>query len=599
VNGEESKPADHAMNPSSRGRFGRFVALARPELGLLLVGTFFLAIGSATGLATPQAIRLIIDGVTSGADRARVDRAALLMFAIFVVQGAAFAVRYTCFTIAGDRTVTRLRKDLFSRILAQEIAFFDARKTGELTSRLGTDTSVLQSAVSVNLSMALRHIATIAGGLVLLAFTSPVLTALMLAVVPAVAIGARFYGRRVRAMSRDVQDALAAANEVAEESIAAIRTVRSFGAEPAEQDRYALAVGRSYDLAKRRTKTTGTFIGGAAISAYGAMALVLWYGGRLVLAGSMTVGALTSFLLYTLFVAFALGALGDLWGDFMRASGAGERIFGLLDRIPSIPSEGGDRPASAAGALSFEGVRFTYPTRSDVPVLHGIDFSIASGEVVAIVGPSGAGKSTLGSLVGRLYDPDAGRVTFDGRDLRDLDPAWLRAQIGVVAQEPVLFSCSIADNIRLGTPGASDEAVEAAARAANAHDFVTGFPEGYGTTVGERGIQLSGGQKQRVAIARALLKNPRVLLLDEATSALDAESEHLVKEALDRLMRGRTTLVIAHRMSTVLGADRVLVLENGRVVQSGAHDALVREDGVYRRLVERQLVAGKALEPAS
>jgi ATP-binding cassette subfamily B protein len=298
-----------------------------------------------------------------------------------------------------------------------------------------------------------------------------------------------------------------------------------------------------------------------------------------------------SFLIYTLTVAFSLGALADLWGDFMRAAGAAERVFELLDRAPAIPVEGGESPDRVEGRVELAGVDFTYPTRPDAPVLRGVSLAVEPGEVVAVVGQSGAGKSTLAHLLTRFYDPTAGTVSLDGRDLRGLDPSWLRGHIGVVSQEPMLFSSSIAENIRYGVPGATDAEVESAARAANAHEFIERFPDGYATKVGERGVQLSGGQKQRVAIARAVLKNPRVLILDEATSALDAESEHVVQEALDRLLVGRTTLVIAHRLSTVQGADRVVVLDGGRVVQQGTHAELVAEAGLYRRLVERQFVA--------
>ena len=305
----------------------------------------------------------------------------------------------------------------------------------------------------------------------------------------------------------------------------------------------------------------------------------------------MTTGGLTSFLVYTLLVAFALGGLSDLWADLMKASGAADRIFELLDRAPRIPPKAGSVLAEVKGHVAMADVVFAYPARLDAPVLKGIDLTIAPGEVVAIVGPSGAGKSTIASLLLRLYDPDAGKILLDGRDLRDLSPAFVRRTIGIVSQEPLLFSTSVVENIRYGRPEATDAEVFAAARAANAHGFIGKFPEGYATLVGERGVQLSGGQKQRVAIARAVLKDPRILILDEATSALDAESEHLVKEALERLMVGRTTLIIAHRLSTVVGADRVCVIDGGRIVQSGAHAALMAQDGLYKKLVERQFVS--------
>jgi ATP-binding cassette subfamily B protein len=562
--------------------------LAKPEWPRLAGATAFLALGSAMALAYPQMIRRIIDGVLGAGDGALIDRAALVMVAIFAVQGAAMALRMFLFTVAGERIVARLRADVYRAIIAQEIAFFDERRTGELTNRLASDAGVLQSTVTANLSMLLRNGAQIVGGIALLLWTSPRLTLLMLSIVPAIAIAAVVIGRRIRRLSRKVQDALAESNEIAEETIAGIRTVRAFTAEEHEAVRYAGAVDRSFALARRRSIFAATFMGIGMFAGYGAVAIVLWSGGHLVLEGAMTVGGLTSFVLYTLIVAFSLGAVGELWTDFMRAAGAAERIFDLIDRAPAIPLRGGVSPQAIRGAVVFSGVRFAYPTRKDVPVLTGIELRLEPGEVVALVGPSGAGKSTIAALLARLYDPDAGAISLDGVDLRTLDPGWLRRQIGAVAQEPILFSASIAENIRYGREGATDAEVEAAARAANAHDFISAFPDGYATQVGERGVQLSGGQKQRVAIARAVLKDPRLLVLDEATSALDAESEHAVKEALDRLMRGRTTLIIAHRLSTVIDADRVLVLDGGKVVQSGKHAALMSEEGLYRRLVERQ-----------
>ncbi|WP_245920120.1 ABC transporter ATP-binding protein [Melittangium boletus] len=567
------------------------MGLARPQARRILLGTLFLLIASALGLVYPKIIGDIIDQALHAGDRARIDNVALAMVGVFLVQGVAMALRYYLFTTAGERVVTRLRQDLFQSLMSQEVGFFDERKTGELTNRLSSDTTVLQNTVSVNISMALRNAAQAVGGIALLFYTSPVLTALMLAIVPAVAVGAVSYGRKVRGLSKEAQDALAAANEVAEESLSGIRTVRSFAAERHEVERYQSATERAYDVARRRIKQSSYFLAGASSAGYLSSAVVLWYGGRLVLDGKMTVGNLTSFLIYSLMVAVALGALADLWADFMRASGAAERVFELVDRKPAIPSSGGERLASVRGHVEFKDVRFAYPTRRDVPVLKGIHLDVAPGEVVAIVGPSGAGKSTIAALLARMYDPQEGRVLLDGRELDGLDTEWLRQQVGTVAQEPMLFASSIADNIRYGRPAASDEEVEAAARAANAHDFISRFPEGYRTLVGERGVQLSGGQKQRIAIARAVLKDPRLLVLDEATSALDAESEHLVQEALERLMQGRTTLIIAHRLSTVVGADRVVVMEGGQVVQSGDHSTLMGQEGLYRRLVERQFVA--------
>lgn len=581
--------------PKAKVTLNRILKLAWPERWSLLGGTVFLAIGSASNLAFPQAIGFMIDAAlkatAEGQGISKIDDTAMLLGAVFAVQGIAIALRFILFSQSGERVVNKLRSDLFASLMNQETAFFDGQKTGELSNRLSADTTVLQSAVSANISMGLRNLAMVAGALVMLLYTSPTLTVLMLAVVPPVALSAVMYGRRVRKLAKEVQDSLAKASEVAVESLSGIRTVRSFAAEKKEVGRYSSAISESLGLAFKRIRMSAMFMGTASFAAYAAGALVFWYGGRLVARHELSAGDLTKFLMYTMMMAFSLAAIAELWAEFQRAAGAAERVFELLERKPSIAPDGGAQLPELRGEVHFKGLTFAYPSRRDVTVLKGFDLQLAPGEVVALVGPSGAGKSTIASMLYRLYDPDAGEVQLDGKDLRSLDPQWLRRQVGVVAQEPLLFSTSIADNIRYGRPDATDDEVEAAAKLANAHGFVSAFPEGYKTLVGERGIQLSGGQKQRVAIARAVLKNPRILILDEATSALDAESEHLVREALERLMQGRTTLVIAHRLSTVKDANRVVVLEGGQIVQSGTHAALVSQEGLYRRLVERQFAA--------
>jgi len=575
------------------------LSLARPEAGLLVPGTILLVLASVMGLLYPQGMRLVLDTADGKptpswlpTDRHQIlNLLAMAMVAIAAIQALAIAGRFYLFTVAGERAITRLREALYRRILEQEVAFFDGQRTGDLTNRLSADTTVLQGAVSANVSMVLRNLVSGFGGIVFLLVTSPKLGLLMVAVVPVIAVGAVVYGRRVRKLSKQVQDRLAEASAVAEETFGGLRTVRAFAAEGAEVARYKKQNDDSFLLAKRRSRASSLFLAVVSFAGFAAAALVFWYGGKLVLASDMTIGQLTSFFFYTLIVGVSLGALADLWADFMKSVGAGQRVFELLDRRPAILPSGGHELPSLRGAIEFAKVSFSYPSRPEAGVLRSLSLEVAPGEVVALVGSSGAGKSTLAALLMRFYDPVTGAILVDGHDLRDLEPSWLRRQIGTVAQEPILFSCSIADNIRYGRPGASDEEIVAAAKIANAHSFVSEFPEGYQTLVGERGIQLSGGQKQRVAIARAVLKDPRILILDEATSALDSESEHLVKEALERLMRGRTTLVIAHRLSTVLGADRVVVIDGGGIVQEGTHQALMAEEGLYKRLVERQFVA--------
>ena len=565
------------------------LALARPEWWALTLGSFLLLISTGAGLAYPQAIQVILDQAIVQGEPEAIDRAALIMLALFVVQGVAGGFRMYVFTTAGERIVAGLRIRLYERIMAQEIGFFDERRTGELLSRLSADAGVLQNAVSVNISMALRSVAGAIGGVGLLFWISAKLTLLMVAVVPPVAVAAGLFGQRIQRLARESQDALAEAGRVAEETIAGVRMVRSFGQENAEVARYGEAVDESYRVSRRRIATIGVFSGAASVVGFGAVAAVLWYGGRLVVDGGMSAGQLTSFILYTLFVAFSIGTLATLWSDLMRAVGAADRVFDLMDREPSIPLSGGRTLDRIEGRVELQKVSFAYPARPDIPVLRDLDLALAPGEVVALVGPSGGGKSTIAALLTRLYDPNEGEIRVDGVPITELDPTWLRRQVGIVAQDPVLLSTTVAENIRYGRPDATDAQVEAAARAANAHDFVSAFPEGYATMVGERGVQLSGGQRQRVAIARAVLKDPRLLILDEATSALDAESEHLVQAALDRLQQGRTTLVIAHRLSTVRDADRVVVLSHGEIRQMGTHEGLMAEaEGLYRRLVERQ-----------
>jgi len=580
--------SDQDKTPQKPVPLRRLLLLTRPQLPILSVATVALLISSSLGLLYPQAVRWMVDDITAQTSFMDFDKAALLLVVLFLIQSVFTMMRSWLFTVAGERVVAQLRGDLFQSIIGQDVAFFDTSRTGELTNRLASDTTVLQNTVTVNVSMGLRFTIGAIGAVLLLLYMSPKLAGLAMAVVPVVALAAAGYGRIIRRLSKEVQDALAASTEIAEETFSGLRTVRAFARESVEEKRYRDAVDLSYVLAAKRALANGAFAGVAGFAGYTALALVVWYGGHMVTDGTMSMGELTAFLIYTMMLAVSLGALSGLYGDFMRAAGASARVFELIDQTATLEDSGGEKLVEVRGAVRLDAVSFTYPSRPDIPVLTGISLSIDPGEVVALVGPSGSGKSTVAALLARFYDPDAGTISLDGHDLRTLDPQHLRRHIGVVAQEPVLFATSIRENIAYGCANAGIEEVRAAARAANAETFIDDFPEGFDTTVGERGIRLSGGQKQRIAIARALLKDPRILVLDEATSALDSESEHLVQEALDRLMAGRTTLVIAHRLSTVRDATTVAVLDEGRVIESGSHDQLIARNGLYRKLVERQ-----------
>ncbi|RYZ90284.1 MAG: ATP-binding cassette domain-containing protein [Proteobacteria bacterium] len=567
----------------------RILQLAWPERSLLALGFLFLILSSAMLLVYPQAVKQIVDDSLADGRASDINRTALIMLGVFLLQAIAGSLRYYYFSIAGERIVARLRSDLYKTVMQQDIAFFDSRRTGELMSRLSSDATVLQLAASVNISMFMRNFGAAVGGLGLLIYTSPVLALCLLACIPPIGIGTILFGKRIRMISRDFQDSLAENGIVAEETISGIRTVRAFSKEDREIGRYSQAVQKSFQIAKRRAKSIASVTAVSGIFGYSAIVGVLWYGGRLVTSGEMSIGDLTSFLLYALTVAVSVGAMGSVWTDFMSATGAAKRVFELLDLKPSRALQGGERLKSLRGEITFKSVDFHYPSRPDYPVLVDLSFNIKPGEQVALVGPSGSGKSTIAALISRFYELETGSILLDESDLSALDGSWLREQIGVVAQDPFLLSDTIEANIRYGRENASSTEVATSARDANAEEFILKFPEGFQTLVGERGLQLSGGQRQRIAIARAMLKDPKILILDEATSALDAHSEFLVQEALERLMKTRTTLVIAHRLSTVRKADRVLVVQGGRIVQSGKHEDLMLDNqGVYYKLVSRQ-----------
>jgi ATP-binding cassette subfamily B protein len=505
-----------------------------------------------------------------------------------------FAQTYL-FASAGERIVADLRRRVFEALLRQEIAFFDVSRTQELTSRLGSDTAQVADAATTLVVGALRQVLVIVGGLGYLCTVSLRLTLLMGVVVPVLAVFARLFGRWSKEQAKKTRQALAEATQSAGEAMANIRTVRSFAMERRCEDSFSTKVEEVLKLGLRASAIFGLFFGLSELVLSLALAGILYYGGTLVVEGSLSVGVLTSFLLYAMRVGGAVAGLAGIFTSLMSAVGATERVYQLLDREPFVPVDAGLPTDALVGALEFRDVSFTYPSRPGAKVLQNFSVKIDAGKVTALVGSSGAGKSTVISLLERFYDVDSGDLLVDGRALRLLSGASFRKHVGLVLQEPALFGVSIRDNIAFANPSASDAAVERAARAAHAHDFIVSFPEGYRTIVGERGVRLSGGQKQRVAIARALLQDPKVLLLDEASSALDAESEHLVQAALERLMVGRTTVVVAHRLSTVRSAHKIVLVERGRAAAEGSHEALLASSPLYAALVRRQVESGAGL----
>jgi ATP-binding cassette, subfamily B, bacterial MsbA len=572
------------------------LALVAASTGSLLFLAFPVVVGdlfnNAFGAAAPRALTgwaTDLFGGGAGGAPADLNAIAALLMAVLLLNAGATYVRVYQLGYAGEAVVADLRRDLFRHLLGLSVGFFETRRSGEITSRLTSDIATIQSAVSTIVVQLTSQAVSLVGGVVVLFIINPRLTLVMLAVLPAVIVAAAVFGRRLRKISTAFQDELAAANGRAEEAIAGIRVVQSFTAEEAEARQYAGAIGAAFASALRRARVRALFVPSVFSAFLLGIGLVLWFGGRLALAGELPPGDLITFLLLTVTVAGSIGAFTGFYAQLQEAAGASRRVFEMLDatsdvRAPERPRELG----TVRGEVAFEGVRFRYGDRGEAWVLDGIDLRAHPGEVVALVGPSGAGKSTLVTLLPRFFDPIEGRITLDGVDLRDLEPEALRRHVGVVPQETLLFSGTIAENVRYGRPDAGDEEVVAAAVAANADAFVQEFPDGYRTLVGERGVKLSGGQRQRIAIARALLKDPRILVLDEATSSLDSESEALVQSALDRLMQGRTTFVIAHRLSTIVDADRILVIDRGRVVQSGRHAELLAEGGLYRALYETQ-----------
>lgn len=569
----------------------RFVRRYRAQmLGALLA----LTVAAGTVLALGFGLRRLVDEGFASGNAALLDEAVVVLVGVILLLAAASYGRFFLVSWIGERVVADIRSAVYRHMIGLSPAYYEVTRAGEVMSRLTTDTTLLQQVVGTSVSIALRNLLMLIGGAVLLVVTSPKLTGLVFLVVPVVVLPILVYGRRVRRLSRASQDRIADLSAHADEAIGAIRTVQAYSQEDRDRRRFVGLVETAFGTAVERIRARATLTALVIVLAFGAVSLVLWIGGHDVLAGRITAGELSAFVFYAVIVAGAVGALSEVIGDLQRAAGATERLFELLRTEPEIraPAQPKPLPAPAEGRVVFESVAFHYPSLPDRSALDAIDLTIEPGERVAIVGPSGAGKTTLFQLLLRFYDPQSGRITFDGVDLRDAEPAALRARMGLVAQEPVVFSTNAWENIRYGRPDASDAEVIEAAEAAAARGFLERLPDGLDSFLGERGVRLSGGQRQRLAIARAVLRNPTLLLLDEATSALDAESERAVQDALERLMVGRTTLVIAHRLATVQKADRIVVLDQGRVVASGRHDELIDSGGLYARLAALQFDVG-------
>ncbi len=568
--------------------FRPLLPLIRPHIGKLSIAGVTLILSAIAGLAFPQVVRVLLDAAFVSRDGELLDRIALGLVALFALQGVLNYLQVYFLSATGELVVARLREDLFAHLVRLSPAFFAERRTGELVSRLASDVTMLQSVLSHQMSELARQSLYLAGGVTLLMLTHPRLTITTLLVIPIIVGTAWVFGRALRRASTGVQDRVAEATGTAEEAFGQIRTVQSFTREAEESRRYSEHLRDVVTAALARAQLRGVFFGVISFVAFGGVAAVLWQGGRLVLDGALTAGALVSFMLYAIYVAAAVGALASLFGSYQEAVGAARRVFELLGTQATVaePNTPATLPRPVRGDVRLEQVSFAYAP--DLPItLHDVSLRLAPGEVVALVGPSGAGKTTVASLIPRFWDVTAGCITLDDMDVRSLRLADLRGAIGIVPQEPALFSGSVRENIAYAR-AASDEEVIAAARAAHAWEFIERLPDGLNTRVGERGVKLSGGQRQRIAIARVFLKNPAVVILDEATSSLDSESERLVEAAMEDLLRGRTTLIIAHRLSTVRRADRVVVLDRGVLVEQGTHAELLAHNGVYARLYQVQ-----------
>jgi len=591
-----ASPAGEAA-PARRPKLKPLVALL-PYLGRYrgraIAAFCALLVAALATLAVPIAVRRMIDFGFSNESLTLIDSYFAVMLAVAGVLALASAMRFYLVTTLGERIVADLRSGVFGHVTALSVPFFDQAKTGEVISRLTADTTQVKAAVGSSISVALRNIVMFVGATAMMVVTSPRLSAFVLSAIPVIVLPLYGFGRAVRRRSRAAQDTLADASAYASEVIGAVRTLQAFTNEKLATGRFADAVERAFRAARDSIRARAVLTAVAIFLVFGSVVVVLWIGAQDVLAGDITPGRLSQFVLYAVFAAASLGQLSEVGGELSQASGAAERLFEILAVKPVIepPAHPIALPEPVRGEVAFDGVRFAYPTRPKILVLDEVSLQVCQGEKVAIVGPSGAGKSTIFHLILRFYDPSSGIIAFDGVSLRDVDPSALRRHIALVPQDTVVFAASVADNIRFGRPGASDAEVARAAELALASEFIGRLPQKFETPVGERGVMLSGGQRQRIAIARAILRDAPLLLLDEATSSLDSESETLVKAALERLMAERTTLVIAHRLATVLSCDRILIMDSGRIVEEGTHEQLTAAGGLYARLAKQPFQNG-------
>lgn len=585
-------PSKTADRPPSRDfRHLRRLAGFLAPYKLHVAGAFAaLIMAAVTVLAFGTGLRWLVDSGLGSGDPALLDQALIVLLAVVVLLAASTFLRSYTVSWLGERVAADMRKSVYAKVIGLDVAFFEVTRSGEVVSRLTADTALLQTIIGSSASMALRNLLLFLGGTVMMIVTSPKLAGIAALIVPCVMLPLILYGRRIRGLSRESQDRLGDVAAHAEESITAVRTVQAFGNEPRARIAMNTAADEAFGIAARRVRARALMAGVVILFVFAAVGVLLWIGGRDMIAGRISAGELSAFVFYAVVVASSVGIMSEFFGDLQRAAGAGERLVELLETEPAIaaPDQPASLPRPPRGEIEFENVTFAYPSRPDRPVLQDFSLSVEPGERVALVGPSGAGKTTVLQLLLRFYDPTSGTVRLDGVDIRTVAPADLRARQALVPQEPVIFSTDIRENIGFGRPNATDEQIAAAAEAAAATEFIDRLADGYDTHLGEKGVRLSGGQRQRLAIARAVLRDPPVLLLDEATSALDAENERLVQTALDRIMKGRTTLVIAHRLATIQKADRIVVLDQGRIVETGRHADLIRQDGLYAHLAALQ-----------